>query len=126
MHFRQFNKASTVFLKLKKCKIASHSCPKTDSMNYNSPPLNESELNVAMKADSDNSGLDTSEDPKIMFASTMRALLSDYAATVTQARLYNLHKGLDLHGKPTQLLGSETKRMMKQETLDALISNKPP
>ncbi|OMJ08547.1 hypothetical protein AYI70_g11472 [Smittium culicis] len=119
-------------------------------MNYNPPPLNDSESTAVKKADTalygiqvalaqatrlidyffhrrikDNPGLDTSEDPEVMFASTMRALLSDVAATVTQARLDNLNKGLELPGKPTQLVEPDTKPLMDQEALDALISKKP-
>ncbi|OMJ22129.1 hypothetical protein AYI70_g3061 [Smittium culicis] len=130
-------------------KIAIHSFPRTSSMNYNPPPLNDSASTAVKKADTalygiqvalaqatrpidyffhrriqDNPGLDTSEDPEVMFASTMRALLSDVATTVTQARLDNLHKGLKLPGKPTQLVDPETKPLMDQEALDALISKK--
>ncbi|OMJ17878.1 hypothetical protein AYI70_g5683, partial [Smittium culicis] len=131
-------------------KIAIHSCPRTSSMNYNPPPLNDSASTAVKKADTalygiqvalaqatrpidyfvhrriqDNPGLDTSEDPEVMFASTMRALLSDVAATVTQARLDNLHKGLELPGKPTQLVEPDTKPLMDQEALDSLIAKKP-
>ncbi|OMJ23593.1 hypothetical protein AYI70_g2169 [Smittium culicis] len=119
-------------------------------MNYNSPPLKESAPGAGKKAEfvlngiqialaqatrpidynfyrkiQDNSGLDTSEDTEIMFASTMRALLFDVAATVTQVRLDNLHKGLDLPGKPTHIIESEIKPLMDQEALDTLIAKKP-
>ncbi|PVU91005.1 hypothetical protein BB561_004608 [Smittium simulii] len=92
-------------------KSAIYSCPKTSSMNYNLPPLNDSASSAVKKTDSalygiqlalaqatrpidfyvyrriqDNSTLDIADDPEIMFASTMRALLSDIAATVTQTR----------------------------------------
>ncbi|OMJ22283.1 hypothetical protein AYI70_g2970 [Smittium culicis] len=134
----------------KERKIAIHSCPRTSSMNYNPPPLNDSASTAVKKADTalyriqvaldqatrpidyfvhrriqDNPGLDTSEDPEVMFARTMRALLSDVAATVTQTRLDNLHKGLELPGKPTQLVEPDTKPLMDQEALDALIVKKP-
>ncbi|OMJ16698.1 hypothetical protein AYI69_g7733 [Smittium culicis] len=107
-------------------KIAIHSCPRTSSMNYNPTPLNDSASSAVKKADTalygiqvalvqatrpidyfihrriqENPGLDTSEDPEVMFSSTMRALLSNVAATVAQARLDNLHKGLKLPGKST-------------------------
>ncbi|OMJ14369.1 hypothetical protein AYI69_g8627, partial [Smittium culicis] len=131
-------------------KIAIHSCPRTSSMNYNPPPLNDSASSAVKKADTalyeiqvapaqatrpieyfvhrriqENPGLDTSEDPEVMFASTMRALLSDVAATVTQARSDNLHKRLELPGKPTQLVEPDAKPLMDQEALDALIAKKP-
>ncbi|OMJ11130.1 hypothetical protein AYI70_g9907, partial [Smittium culicis] len=69
--------------------------------------------------------MDTAEDTNIIFASTMRALLAEIASTVTQARLDNLHKGLDIPGKPTQLVEPENKPLMDQEALDALIAKKP-
>ncbi|OMJ12332.1 hypothetical protein AYI69_g9446, partial [Smittium culicis] len=115
-------------------KIAIHSFPRTSSMNYNPPPLNESASIAVNKADAalygiqvalaqatrsieyffhrrimETPGLGTSEDPEVMFASTMRALLSDVSATVTQARLDSLYKGLEPDAKP----------LMDQEALDA-------
>ncbi|OMJ19377.1 hypothetical protein AYI69_g6643 [Smittium culicis] len=132
-----------------KRKIAIHSCPRTSSMNYNPPPLNDSSSSAVKKADTalygiqvalaqakrsidyfvhrriqEKPGLDTSEDPEVMFSSTMRALLSDVTGTVTQARLDNLHKELELPGKPTQLVEPDAKPLMDQEALDALISKK--
>ncbi|OMJ18248.1 hypothetical protein AYI70_g5460 [Smittium culicis] len=71
---------------------------------YRSPVTeDERKIESALVPGLDNSGLDTSEDTEIMFASTIRALLSDLAATVAQVRLENLHKGPNLPGKPTQL-----------------------
>ncbi|OMJ24285.1 hypothetical protein AYI70_g1679 [Smittium culicis] len=100
-------------------KIDIHSCPGTSSMNYTPPPLNNTASSTVKKTDStfygiqlalaqetrqidyyvhrrihENSGMDTAEDTEILFACTMRALLADIAATVTQASLDNLHKGL--------------------------------
>ncbi|PVU87853.1 hypothetical protein BB561_006145 [Smittium simulii] len=132
-------------------KSAIYSCPKTSSMNYNPPPLKDSASSAVKKTDSalygiqlalaqatrpidfyvhrriqDNPTLDRADDPEIMFASTMRALLSDVAASVTQLRLDNLHKGMDLPCKPQQLTPSEIKPLMDQETLDTLVANKKP
>ncbi|OMJ23625.1 hypothetical protein AYI70_g2153 [Smittium culicis] len=56
----------------------------------------------------------------------MRALLADIASTVTQVRQENLHKGIDLPGKPKKLVDSDTKPLMDQEKLDALIARKNP
>ncbi|OMJ13744.1 hypothetical protein AYI70_g8326 [Smittium culicis] len=89
--------------------IAIHSCPKTSSMNYTSPPLNDTASRTVKTTNyafygiqfayaqatrpidyyfhrriQENKVMDTSEDPEILFASTMRALFSDIAATVTQ------------------------------------------
>ncbi|OMJ28642.1 hypothetical protein AYI69_g1886 [Smittium culicis] len=101
-------------------KIAIHSCPKTSSMNYTPHPLNDTASSTVEKTDStlygiqlalaqatrpidyyvhrriqENPGMDTAEDTEILLGSTMRAHLADIADTVTQARLDNLHKGLD-------------------------------
>ncbi|OMJ15562.1 hypothetical protein AYI69_g8144 [Smittium culicis] len=97
-----------------------------NSMNYYPPPLNVSESSAVKKADSDNPGLETSEDPEIVFASKMRAFLSYVAATVTQKRLYNLLKGLDILGNLNHLIEPETKPLMDQEAVEALITKKPP
>ncbi|PVU93875.1 hypothetical protein BB561_002973 [Smittium simulii] len=132
-------------------KSALYSCPKTSSMNYNPPPLNDSASSAVKKTDSalygiqlelahatrsidfyahrriqDNPTLDTAEDPKTMFASTMRALLSDIAATVTQTRLDNIHREMGLPSKPQQLIPLNTKPLMDQEMLDALVASKKP
>ncbi|OMJ14049.1 hypothetical protein AYI69_g8753 [Smittium culicis] len=56
----------------------------------------------------------------------MRALLSDIAAIVTQGRLDNLHKGIELPGKPVKIVEPETKPLMEQEKLNALIASKKP
>ncbi|PVU86838.1 hypothetical protein BB561_006530 [Smittium simulii] len=56
----------------------------------------------------------------------MRVLLSDIAATVTQGQLGNLHRGMDLPGKPQQLVESEIKPLMNQDKLDELIAQKAP
>ncbi|OMJ28244.1 hypothetical protein AYI69_g2285 [Smittium culicis] len=131
-------------------KIDIYSCPKTSSMIYTPPPLNDKASSTVKKTGStlygiqlalaqatrpidyyihrriqENPGMDTAEDTEILLGSTVRALLADIAATVTQARLDNLRKGLDLPGKPTQLIESENKQLMDQEALDALIAKNP-
>ncbi|PVU86851.1 hypothetical protein BB561_006524, partial [Smittium simulii] len=136
-------------LSKKERKMAIHSCSKTSSMNYNPPPLNDSATSAVKKTDSalygiqslvqatrpidyyvhrriqDNPGLNTTEDSATLFASTMRALLADIAATVTQARIDSLYRGLDLPGKPTELIKTEVKPFINQEALDALLAKKP-
>ncbi|PVU94844.1 hypothetical protein BB561_002226 [Smittium simulii] len=133
-----------------KRKMAIYSCSKTSSMNYNPPPLNNSAISATKKTDSalygiqlaltqatrpidyyvhriiqKNSGLNTAEDSATLFASTMRALLADIAATVTQARIDNLHRVLDLPGKPTELIKTKIKPLIVQKALDALLAKKP-
>ncbi|OMJ28369.1 hypothetical protein AYI69_g2165 [Smittium culicis] len=55
----------------------------------------------------------------------MRALLSDILPTVTNARINNIHKGLEIHGKTTQLVDPDTNPLMNQEALDTLMANSP-
>ncbi|OLY81271.1 hypothetical protein AYI68_g4626 [Smittium mucronatum] len=133
-----------------KRKINIYSCPRTSSMNYSPPPLNDSAPVSVKKVYSvfydiqlalaqailpinyffhhriqDNPGIGTADNPEEYLASTMRALLSDIAATITQARLDNLQKGMDLPGKPIQLVPSDSKPLMDHEEMDTLISKKP-
>ncbi|OMJ08613.1 hypothetical protein AYI70_g11438 [Smittium culicis] len=116
-------------------------------MNYNPPPLNDSASSAVKKAETAlygiqaaltqlkipidyffhqriqyNPGLDTTEDPEVIFASTIGALLSDVAATVTQDWLYKLHNGLRIPVKPIQLVEPDTKPLMDQESLNDLNS----
>ncbi|OMJ13063.1 hypothetical protein AYI70_g8741, partial [Smittium culicis] len=92
-------------------EIAIHSCPKTSSMNYNPQPLNDTALSTVKKTNysfygiqldlaqatrpvyyyfhrriQKNWDMDTFKDPEILFASTIRALLSEITANVTQER----------------------------------------
>ncbi|PVU89341.1 hypothetical protein BB561_005414 [Smittium simulii] len=114
----------------KERKNALYSCYKNSSMNYIPSPLNDSATRpidfYVHRRIQDNPTLDTAEDPETMFASTMRALLLDIAATVTQTRLDNIHRKMSLPGKPQQLISSDTKPLMDQEILDALVASKKP
>ncbi|PWA01876.1 hypothetical protein BB558_001992 [Smittium angustum] len=125
-------------------KEAIFTCPRTSAMNYQPPPLNDSASSAVKKADSILYGIQvalaqatrpidyyvhrriqedpkpTEDDPHIALATTMRILLSDIAATVTQDRLDNLHKGMELPGKPHQLVESDTKPLMNPENTPAL------
>ncbi|OMJ10264.1 hypothetical protein AYI69_g10315 [Smittium culicis] len=129
---------------------AIHACLKSSSMNYKPPPLIDSASEAVRKADSTLSGIRvalaqatrpidlyvqrrvedtpylTADVPHIFFANNMRALLSDTASIVTQDRLDNPHKGMDLQDKPLQLVESESKLLMDQVKLDALIANMRP
>ncbi|OLY79676.1 hypothetical protein AYI68_g6249 [Smittium mucronatum] len=109
-------------------KIEIHSCPREFSKNYSPPPQNCSAPVSVMKLDSvlygiqsalaqvtrpiyylfhriiqNNPGISTASDPETYFASTMRDFLSELAATITQAKLDNLYKGIDLPGKQIHL-----------------------
>ncbi|OMJ11506.1 hypothetical protein AYI69_g9804 [Smittium culicis] len=131
-------------------KDAIYSCLRSSSMNYQPPPLNDSSSAAVKKADTSLHGIQvalaqatrtidyyvhhriqetpevTPGDPHISFANTMRFLLADIAATVTQGRLDNLHKELELPGKPQQLVEIGIKPLMDQEKLDALLASKKP
>ncbi|OLY79236.1 hypothetical protein AYI68_g6696 [Smittium mucronatum] len=98
-------------------KTALYTCSKTCSMKYFPPPLNESTSTAATipidyyvhRKIRDNPGIIVTEDPDITFANTMRVLISDIATSVTQNRLENLHKGMELPGR---------------EVFDSLLANK--
>ncbi|OMJ08239.1 hypothetical protein AYI70_g11672 [Smittium culicis] len=132
-------------------KIAIHSFPKTSSMNYFPPPLNDSASSVMEKDDSllyviqlslaqatrkidyyihsriqQTPKINTDSETEATFASITRFLLADIAATVTQAKLDNLHKVLDHPRKTTQLIESDNKPLMDQEALEVLISKPVP
>ncbi|OMJ14918.1 hypothetical protein AYI70_g7600 [Smittium culicis] len=117
-------------------KEAIHSCPRTPaSVKKADACLTGIQIALAQAtrpADycehriiQDNSLL-REDDPHINFANTMRALLADIASTVTQGRLDNMHKGMDLPGKPQKSVDSDTKPPMDQDKLDALIASKKP
>ncbi|OMJ18750.1 hypothetical protein AYI69_g6884 [Smittium culicis] len=70
-------------------KESARSCPKSSSMNYLPPPLNDSVYTA------DNPGL-TTEDQHIVFSNKMRVLLADIDSLITQGRRDNLQKGMEL------------------------------
>ncbi|OMJ28349.1 hypothetical protein AYI69_g2179 [Smittium culicis] len=100
-----------------------HSCPKSSSMNYLPPPLNDSISMAVKKAYTTLHGIQVALAQATLFANTMRVLLADVASMITQERLDNLHKGMELTGKLHQLIESENKPLMDQEKLDGLISS---
>ncbi|OLY85258.1 hypothetical protein AYI68_g557 [Smittium mucronatum] len=61
--------------------------------------------------------------PDISFANTMRVMLSDIAKTVTQSRIENLHRGMELPGRAKQIFETETKPHIDQDTFDALLAS---
>ncbi|OMJ28094.1 hypothetical protein AYI69_g2443 [Smittium culicis] len=70
-------------------------------------------------------GFETSEDPEVNHASTMRALQSELDTKVAQKRLDKLHKGPKTPGKLTQISDTDIKPLIDQKALDALIAKKP-
>ncbi|PVU92580.1 hypothetical protein BB561_003746 [Smittium simulii] len=114
----------------KERKNAIYSCSKTSSANYNLPSLNDSASSAVKKTESAlyriqlalaQTTRPIAEYSENMFASIMRALLSDIAASVAQSRLDNLHKGMCLPGKPQQIISSEIKLLIGQETFGTLL-----
>ncbi|OMJ11282.1 hypothetical protein AYI70_g9827 [Smittium culicis] len=55
----------------------------------------------------------------------MRSILSDIAVMMTQEIIFNLHKGLEILGKPTQLVESGTKPLTDRQAFDVLITKNP-
>ncbi|OLY81728.1 hypothetical protein AYI68_g4162 [Smittium mucronatum] len=109
-------------------KEAINFCPRCSIMNYQLPPLNDSASATVKKKDSfmrriqanlaqatrhiyhyvhmriqENLEISTKES-KILFTNTIRVLLSDIATTVTQNRMDNPQKSIELPGKPVQLV----------------------
>ncbi|PVU89719.1 hypothetical protein BB561_005190 [Smittium simulii] len=98
---------------------------------FRSPLTEEKHKNTIKRSKKDrirtnNPTLDTAEDPKTMFAITMRSLLSEIAATITQARVDNLYKEMSLSGKQRGLIALDTKPLIGQKILDILVASKKP
>ncbi|PVU97491.1 hypothetical protein BB561_000525 [Smittium simulii] len=93
-------------------------------MNYNPLPLNKSALSAATRPIyyydhrkiQDNPTLDTAEDPETMFAITMRSLFLEFAVTVTQARVDNLHKKMVLPENPRYSRSKQETASQKAES----------
>ncbi|OMJ16545.1 hypothetical protein AYI70_g6525 [Smittium culicis] len=127
-----------------------HSFPRSSLMKYLLPPLSDSDSAAVKKADTILHRIQVAlaeatcpinfyvyhriqenpqvnyDDPHILFTSTMRVLFSDIASTVTEGRLDNLNKSTELARKSHQLVELDTKPLMNQENLDALIARKRP
>ncbi|PVV03957.1 hypothetical protein BB560_001551 [Smittium megazygosporum] len=65
-----------------------------------------------------------SEDTRILFASTIRILLSEAATMLIQARIDNLHYGLKLPGKPIQIMENNNEPLLNQTDLNELLASK--
>ncbi|OMJ21819.1 hypothetical protein AYI69_g5657 [Smittium culicis] len=71
----------------------------------------------ALRKIQENIVLDSSKDPVILISCSIRTLLIFIAATVTQARLGNLQKELEIPVKLTQLVQSDVKHLLDQKAL---------
>ncbi|OMJ12082.1 hypothetical protein AYI69_g9571 [Smittium culicis] len=65
-------------------------------------------------------------DPRFLFASTMRLILSEACTLLTQARLDNLNSGLNLPGRHPQLNLSSNEPLMDPAVLSELMATKKP
>ncbi|PVU91911.1 hypothetical protein BB561_004139 [Smittium simulii] len=126
-----------------------YSCPKFLGMNYTLPPLNEAAPTSVRKMDSILYGIQLSlanltrpidqyvhdklrrypeTDPKdnedSKFAVSMRELISDLASTITQTRIDNMYKTMELPGRAPQLIESAIKPLIENEQLDTLLAAK--
>ncbi|PVV01384.1 hypothetical protein BB560_004195 [Smittium megazygosporum] len=119
---------------------------KTVDMNYNPPPINDNVNDHVKREDYHYYKLQKflaqatrpidsyvhsllvlepeiySEDTRILFASTMRILLSEAATMLTQARIDNLHYGLKLPGEPIQIMKNNDDPLLNQVALNELLA----
>ncbi|PVU96747.1 hypothetical protein BB561_000985 [Smittium simulii] len=79
---------------------------------------------VHRKLKNPNTMIQGNEDLK--FAHTMRELLSDLASSITQNRIDNLHKSMELPGRVPQLVEPTVKPLVENKQLDALLAAKKP
>ncbi|OLY83568.1 hypothetical protein AYI68_g2289 [Smittium mucronatum] len=71
-----------------------------------------------------NPGAKQETDDTLELAEIMRILISDLASSITQSRVDNLYKTMELTGKAPQLLESANKPLFDQEKLDTLVASK--
>ncbi|PVU87435.1 hypothetical protein BB561_006330 [Smittium simulii] len=123
-------------------------CPQTMGMMYMQPPINDAAAAPIKKLDNAYYNVQSfitqatrpvdyyvnqllqdkpeapANDPRFLFASTMRLLLSEACTLLTQARLDNLHSGLNLPGRPPQLNSSYDNPLMEPTALSELFAAK--
>ncbi|OMJ18284.1 hypothetical protein AYI70_g5439 [Smittium culicis] len=106
--------------------------PRTVDMIYTPPPINDAVTAPTKKLDTAYYNLLQDEpeapanDSRFLFSSTMRLLLSEACTLLTQARLDNLHSGLNLPERPLQLNPSANEPLVDPAILSELISTKMP
>ncbi|OMJ26769.1 hypothetical protein AYI69_g3818 [Smittium culicis] len=124
-----------------------HSCPRTLGMKYSPPPLNDEAPYGIKKMDTSYYNIQSflaqatkqvdfyvhqlvqldevpSDNPRIMFASKMRMLLTEAGTMITQTRLENLQQGLNLPGRAFQVNPTCNEPLMDQSKLSELIASK--
>ncbi|PVU88615.1 hypothetical protein BB561_005757 [Smittium simulii] len=102
----------------KERKEIIYSCPRTSSINYSPPPINKAVSENIRRPAPFFITSKRHEDFLIEGLDVMRLVLADLASTVTQARLKNIHNGLDLPGKAPQLSGQEINLRRSQKELE--------
>ncbi|OMJ27759.1 hypothetical protein AYI69_g2793 [Smittium culicis] len=125
------------------------SSPRTVNMIYSPPPINDSVTSLIKKLDTAYYNVQSflsqatrpmdyyvhqllqdepeapTNDPRFLFASTMRLLLSEACTLLNQARLDNLHSGLNLPESPPQLNPSISEPLMDPAVVVSTNSKKP-
>ncbi|PVU94519.1 hypothetical protein BB561_002501 [Smittium simulii] len=71
-----------------------------------------------------NPGAKPESDDVLEFAEIMRVLISDLASSITQSRVDNLYKTIELPGRAPQLLESANSPLANQKKLDTLLASK--
>ncbi|OLY78676.1 hypothetical protein AYI68_g7268, partial [Smittium mucronatum] len=137
-------------LKDEERKKVIYSFPKIMPMNYQPPPLNEAAPTTAKKMDSTLVGYQISlaqitrqldqyvhnqlrrgrvlneSDEEIELINNKRMMILDLASKITQNRMVNLHKTMDLSGKAPQLSKPSNKLLIEEEKLETLIAARKP
>ncbi|PVU89322.1 hypothetical protein BB561_005420 [Smittium simulii] len=112
-------------------------CPKFLEIKYTLPPLNEDATSTARKKDvalyriqmalaNTTRPIDDYGNENLEFAHLMREMLSDVASSITQSKINNLHKSIEIPGRAAQLVGSTVKPLVEKKLLDALLAAKKP
>ncbi|OMJ18508.1 hypothetical protein AYI69_g6984 [Smittium culicis] len=103
------------------------SSPRTVDMVYTPPPINDYATAPIKKLDTayyNDEPEAPTNDPRFLFTSTMRLLLSEACTLLTQARLDNLNSGLNLPGRPPQLNPSSNEPLIDPAVLSELMATK--
>ncbi|OMJ19341.1 hypothetical protein AYI69_g6657 [Smittium culicis] len=127
-------------------KEVIQACPRSSTMNYSPPPLNENITSAAKKTDTTLYGIQIALDQAsrsldnfvyrkckegteaakeveaVALVSEMRLILASIATNISQSRMKNVYQAMNIPGKPKQLAGNSAKPFFDQELLDKAIS----
>ncbi|OMJ22617.1 hypothetical protein AYI70_g2766 [Smittium culicis] len=129
-------------------KDAIFAYPRNTSMNYSPSPLNEDIRSTVKKSDAafyaaqralnqitrsidyyaqelleQNPGI-PADGPRHNFASSMRMMISDVETLLSQSRIDNTHRTMDLPGKQPQIMRKDEDPLWDDEVLKTLITAK--